>query len=397
MSRLFRISTLVAITIAPFATAEQLSIDIDFESGSGVVEKIDQDARVIRMSPSPHKGRGWDCWWFIRVNGITKGETITIDLGGGYGTWAQPDRATFSIDGKTWLHTSPGKRAGKRINYRQKIDATHAWFAWGPPFTPADANALVSRISESSPHAEAIELCKTREDRPVPGLIIKQNGLPDIERHGIWINARQHAWESGSSWVCRSLIEWLVGDDKRAETLRKKSIVYIIPIMDIDNVACGAGGKNQAPHDHNRDWQENPHWNSVKAAIQIINEMKRFDLFIDLHNPGRNDRQPFYYLPSNELISDKSKRNHQRFLSAAKAEITGPLKLAAKPRITGRNYDKLWRRISKNWIVTNTADHVVAVTLETSWNTPHSTTDGYMTVGRQQGLAIERYLRDFED
>jgi len=39
------------------------------------------------------------------------------------------------------------------------------------------------------------------------------------------------------------------------------------------------------------------------------------------------------------------------------------------------------------------ADHVVAVTLETSWNTPHSTTEGYRTVGRQQGLAIERYLR----
>jgi hypothetical protein len=40
------------------------------------------------------------------------------------------------------------------------------------------------------------------------------------------------------------------------------------------------------------------------------------------------------------------------------------------------------------------ANHVVAVTLETSWNTPHSTTTGYRTVGKQLGLAVERYSRE---
>ena len=45
-------------------------------------------------------------------------------------------------------------------------------------------------------------------------------------------------------------------------------------------------------------------------------------------------------------------------------------------------------------MVKNTSEHVVAVTLETSWNTPHSTQVGYKQVGRELGMAIERYFRE---
>ena len=42
----------------------------------------------------------------------------------------------------------------------------------------------------------------------------------------------------------------------------------------------------------------------------------------------------------------------------------------------------------------NPGNAAVAVTLETAWNTPDSTTDGYRTLGRQLAQAIEKYLRD---
>jgi hypothetical protein len=50
--------------------------------------------------------------------------------------------------------------------------------------------------------------------------------------------------------------------------------------------------------------------------------------------------------------------------------------------------------MSKNWVAAHAPPHAVAVTLETSWNTPHSTTDGYRKLGVQLGEAIERYLKD---
>jgi murein tripeptide amidase MpaA len=73
---------------------------------------------------------------------------------------------------------------------------------------------------------------------------------------GIWIQARQHAWESGSGWVARGLVEWLLGEDADASWLRLHAELFVVPIMDVDNAATGNGGKEADPRDHNRDWDD---------------------------------------------------------------------------------------------------------------------------------------------
>ncbi len=215
-------------------------------------------------------------------------------------------------------------------------------------------------------------------------------------KSAVWVQARQHAWEAGSSWVCRGFVEWLVSDDPRAVRLRSDTVVSVVPVMDIDNVVVGAGGKNQVPHDHNRDWSDQPHWHSVVEAMQELTNFDatgQLDLFVDLHNPSASTTRPFYYVPPRELMTDLRQRNVDRFLAASRIEMTGPLKFVGETRESGPKYDKQWKRISKNWVTLNTRDHVVAATLETAWNTPHSTVTGYKTVGHQLGLAIERYLQ----
>jgi hypothetical protein len=387
------VAPLVVVALAAVAhAAPPLEVSIDFEGGSAEVESIDQDARLVRIVPTLHPDRGWQCWWYFQLSGIEPGETITLDVGNG--SWATPDRAAVSLDGEIWQQTAPGRRQGKRIAYRHPVEAAEVWFAWGPAFTPAHAKALVERIAREHDFATKFNLCDTRAGRPTPALRIAPAAAKP--KYGIWVQARQHAWEVGSSWVLEGFVDWLVSDDARAERLRSEAEIVLVPIMDIDNTIIGAGGKEQKPHDHNRDWSDQPHWPSVAAAIAGIEQMDaagRFDLFLDLHNPGAGSRLPFYYVAPGEIMTDTGRANLARFLEDSRKEITGPLRIADKPQVTGANYDKRWRRISKNWVVEHTAPHVVAVTLETAWNTPHSTVDGYETVGRQLGLAVERYLQ----
>ena len=376
------------------AQAGEIQVSADFPGGSGVLLEIDQEKSVVKLNPTPHTDRGWVCWWYVKISGLKPQATCTLDIGDA--PWATPDRATVSWDGKTWQQTAPGKRTGKRIAYEIPAEADSGWFAWGPPFVPSDAETLVQQTAARSPYAQAIELCRTVGDRPVPALRVSQPGVDDAQRWGLWVQARQHAWESGSSWVCRGFVEWITSDDPRATDLRKKSLITIVPIMDIDNVAIGAGGKNEKPQDHNRDWTDRPHWKSVAAAQQAIlklNETGRLDVFIDLHNTGANDLQPFYFCSPKEMLSELGRQNLDRFVEASRAEITGPLKLSDKVRESGANYDKSWEAISKNWVTRHCRDHVVSVTLETSWNTPHSTTAGYQQVGKELGLALEKYFR----
>ncbi|QOV92275.1 M14 family zinc carboxypeptidase [Humisphaera borealis] len=382
------------------ALAADLSISIDFPSGSGRVQEIDRATRAIRLEPTPHKGRGWSCWWFVKVAGIAPGETITLTVGPP--PWATPDHAAYSIDGgKSWLQTGKGERTKTNITYRQKIDAPEALFAWGPPFTPDDAAALVKEIASKvdgrdGVKAEVFELCKSNEGRSTPAVRLTPPASTDGARsRGLFVCARQHAWESGGSWVGRGFADFLVSDAPAAVALRKRTIVYFVPIMDIDNVAIGAGGKNQDPHDHNRDWTDKPVFPAVAAAQAIIRTLDKagtFDLFVDLHNPAANDLKPFFFVSEQDQLSDLGKANLNRFVAESVKQITGPMALDPKTRPSGPAYDKNWRAISKNWVGANTHPGVVALTLETSWNTPNSNIQGYKTVGGQLGAAIAAYL-----
>lgn len=381
------------LTFPAVGKGKDLSVHIDFPGGSAEVESIDQEKRSIRLMPADHPGHGWRCWWYFRLEGLAAGETFTLDIGDA--PWATPDRATVSNDGrKSWQHTAKGKRKKKRIvySYTAKKDGPH-WFAWGPPFVIADANELIQNASKKGGDwATPFILTKSRNGHEVPSIRIREAKEPSI---GIWIQARQHAWESGSSWVCRGFLEWLVSPD--AAALRQHAEIVVTPIMDVDNVELGAGGKNQKPWDHNRDWREEPHWPEVAAAqkgIAALHKEGRFNLFVDLHNPGAGERESYFFSTPRDRLSPKGIENLIAFNAAAKEFITDPIPFSGNMIESGAKYDpKNWRYISKNWVSELTHDSAtVAVTLETVWNTPGSNAEGYRKTGRQLGQAIKKYV-----
>lgn len=395
------LAALLLSCVGSFATAEptapepsSLKIAVDFDGGSAHIVDIDQHRRLVRIRPQILNQRGWRCWWFFKLNGIVPGESITLEVGDA--PWATPDRATFSLDGKTWLQTDLGKRQGQRIVFQQTIQSKTAWFAWGPPFTQTDAEELVQWATEECSEAKKFVLCKSQRGRDVPALHFTPSGDAALPRVGIWINARQHAWEVGSSWVCKGLIEWFVSNDPRAIQVRQAADMTVVPIMDVDSVAIGAGGKNQLPHDHNRDWGKANLYQSVSAAMQHIRQLddqRLLKLYIDLHNPGAHCQSPFFYVAPHHILSDIGQRNLNRFLATATNELSGPLKFRGECHESGPNYDQNWQRISKNWVTLNTREDVVAITLETPWNTIHSNVDGYRLIGNQLGRTIARYLQ----
>ncbi|MCC7333784.1 MAG: zinc carboxypeptidase [Pirellulaceae bacterium] len=375
------------------AAQAQLKVQTDFPGGSGEVVSLNEKNQHLVLNPTNHPGHGWRCWWYVRLTGIRPGETVTLDVGNA--PWATPDQATFSVDGgETWQHTEKGERDQKRIVYKLKVDADFVLVAWGPPFVSSDAKALVEKLAAGSEAASAFTLCQTRGGRETPAIRIGAEEGRD--KPLVWIQARQHAWESGSSWVAQGFGEWLVSDDAGAVWLRRNTEVVLVPVMDIDNVDLGAGGKSQTPHDHNRDWGDDPHWNSVAAAHALIRKAAENDklaAFVDLHNPAAEDLSPFFYLSSEEIMSDAAKVNQTRFLAIAKEEMRGPLRFNGRVKSSGSAYDKNWTKISGNW-ASLLGTPAIAVTLETSWNTPHSTTENYRTIGRQLGQSISRSLKE---
>jgi hypothetical protein len=402
-------SALAVLLLGVSAPAMDLQVRTDFEGGSVRVESIDQASRVIRFMPGGDPERGWPCWWYLRVDGVARGERLTLDLAGsdlpvrnqGQSTskplaasWAMPSRAAFSTDGRTWRQTEPGQRAGDRTRYEVVGDGGPVRVAWGPPFTPRDTDELLEQAGKARPAATSFELARTRAGRPVRGVRVSEAASPAPP--AIWVQARQHAWESGSSWVARGFVEWLLGDDPDARWLRRHAEIFVVPIMDVDNAATGNGGKEANPRDHNRDWDDQPVYPEVAAAQDRLRELAksgRCDLFLDLHDPAPDDAQPFFFVGPPELLPEPARSLRSRFLELAGSRISGPLVLDKKPRVTGPAYHPLWRQISGQWVTEHGNRHTVAACLETSWNTPQSTTEDYRRVGRQLGQAIADYMR----
>lgn len=390
--------------------ADAIRVSTDFPGGSATIVGIDQETATIEIHPTVLVDRGWPCWWFLRLDGLQAGQSVTLKVSANpkpyrarsvlNASWMQPDQAVFSgdeSDRSSWRQTGKCQRAGGVASYQFEASSSTMWAAWGVPFLPADAERLLDVVSQRLPDSKRFELARTRGGRPVRGIRIGGGTADKPAPFGVWVQARQHAWEVGGSWVGRGFIDWASSGDPDAVALRAIATIDYMPMMDVDSVSIGAGGKDATPRDHNRDWSDEPFYPEVAAAQEQIRQLDRagrFDVFLDLHNPGPSESQPYFFGPVNlSELPAVQRRNHARWQAIAQEVIAGPLPLLKEYKFaTYVKTEEERGRMSANWVRNHTSPHVLSTTLETAWNTPHSRPDGYSAVGRQLGQTVFRYL-----
>jgi hypothetical protein len=264
--------------------------------------------------------------------------------------------------------------------------------AWGPPFVPKDAEALLVEVqAQLGAEAERFELAKTKGGRPVIGIRIGQVDAA----HQVWVQSRQHAWEAGGSQVGRGFLRWYASAE--AAELRASTCLHFIPIMDVDNAAVGAGGKEAIPRDHNRDWADVPNYPEVAAAQKRISEIHAragLDVFIDLHNPGSNDPIFFFGPFGFDRLTGTQRRNYDAWITLAADQMKEPHPVAPKFRTASYVQTEEERgRMSSGWVRAHTDENTLSVTLETGWNSPKMSVEGYGKVGAGLGRTLEAYLK----
>ena len=397
------IQKLLVLLVLSVSAHAEIRVSTDFEGGNAEVLSLDQATKTLRIMPKLHEGRGWPCWWYFRLDGLTSGETLTLEVQAqtklfsgdqvlAY-PWCQPKQAWLSSNGETWTPSEPGTLGKDKVmSYKLTPTSETLRLAWGPPFVPADAEKLLTEIAAKLPESKRFELAKTRGGRPVNGIRIGDENAP----HQLWVGSRQHAWEAGGSQVGRGFIRWYASEE--ANALRAKTCLHYIPIMDVDNVVLGAGGKDAIPRDHNRDWAAEPIYPEVAAAQKMIRKIHAkhgLDAYIDLHNPGANDPIFFFGPFAFERMTGIQQRNYQRWMELAAENITEPMPVQPKYRFaTYVTTDEERGRMSSGWVRANTGDSTISVTLETGWNSPLMSVEGYSKVGAGLGRTLAAYIRN---
>ena len=391
-------------------TDHDFCIATDFPGGSAEVLGVDRSTATVQIQPAVHWEQGFPCWWYLRISGLAVGQKFTFKVTANprpyrrqtvlSRSWSQPGRAAISTDNVTWGQTGKYRlqEDGTAV-YEIDVPAERIWLAWGPPFLPSHTEALFESVTSECSSAARFTLARTRGDRPVPAIRIGGGTPEQPAKYGVWV---QGCDSTPGRPAPVGLRKGFSNGSPATIRLRKNSAAWP-PFGSYRSWTSTESRwrrrKDSIPRDHNRDWDDNPIYPAVSAAQSRLAELHqagRLDFFLDIHNPGDDKLLHYFFGPNQwQVLPQRSKRNHTRWLELANRAIVDPLPL--EPEYKTINYvqtEEESNRISVNWVRNHTDPHVVATTFEAASNTPHSTQEGYQAVGQQLAEALAEYLRE---
>lgn len=254
---------------APNAPQQQgITFNLSFEGASlGRIERVDEQTfRCHVLGQQDERGRNRQAtWYYFRMDHVA-GRDVTLTLTDFVGEYHDrpgacpmgPDIVpVFSDDGRTWRHFpaiewDPEK---KETTLRFRPAGDSIWIAHVPPYTTADLRRLLDDLRDR-PAAIVETIGKTVQGRDIPMVTVTNPDLPDEDKKVLWLQARQHAWESGTSYVMEGALRFITSDDPAAAALRDKVVFAFTPMVDMDGCANGQVRSNANGYDVNQHWRQ---------------------------------------------------------------------------------------------------------------------------------------------
>jgi hypothetical protein len=309
-------TTALAILLAcaaPAAGAGPIRFNTNFEGGSlGKIERLGDSAyRCFVKGQQNEEGRNRQAnWYFFRMEGVKDREvaiTLTDFLGEyNYKPGACPMGPdilpVWSVDAENWrpVPSMTWDDRAKEATIRFRSDVDTVWVAHQPPYTHRRLTRLLEELDRSD--AVRVEVIgRTARGRDLHLVTITDPGVPDGEKRCVWLQARQHAWESGTSYVMEGALRFAASDDPAARELRRKVVFKFTPMVDPDGCATGEVRFNANGYDVNRHWDEvdlrdklwlarMPEiWYVKKSIYAQMDSGPKIDLLLNLHNTETNE------------------------------------------------------------------------------------------------------------
>ena len=278
-----------------------------FEGASlGKIEKLgDANFRLHVEGQSDERGRNRQTTWFYFRMDQTAGRELTLTFTDWVGEYNDRPgacpmgptlRPVFSYDGETWEHFRDlvwdAEKKESTLKFKPARDTV--WLAHIPPYPHTKLLKLLGDV-DRSPHARVEAIGKTALGRDLHLVTVTDFAQPDEGKKVVWLQARQHAWEAGTSFVMEGALRFVTSGAPAAQALRERVIFKFTPMMDPDGCALGKVRFNTHGWDVNRHWDKvdlrDPRWLRlmpeiwyVKKAILAAHAERPIGLMVNLHN-----------------------------------------------------------------------------------------------------------------
>lgn len=238
-------------------------IKTDFTGANIEVVRIDK--QTVKVTPQIRDTTVDWFYWAFCVEGA-QGQTWTFDfLGKNRVGYFGP---AVSHDLKAWCWAGAQVLNGySSFTYQFRQDDKRIYFAHNLLYHPEHFNNFLLE-NGISPNV----------------LTVSENGHPitlvelGAGNKYIVLTARHHCCESTGSYVMEGILKELIREPIEGYC------ICAVPFMDIDGVFIGDQGKCRHPHDHNRDYIEQPIYRST-AALMEYTKNRSVKFLLDLHSP----------------------------------------------------------------------------------------------------------------
>lgn len=301
------VALLLIFALAPCAFAEDITFNLNFEGASlGQIERLgDTHFRCHVLGQQDERGRNRQAtWYYFRMDHVA-GKEITLTLTDFVGEYHDKPGAcpmgpdivpVFSEDGRTWKHFPAigWDEQKKETTLRFTPAGDSIWIAHVPPYTPRDLQRLLGDI-RGRPTAVVEVIGKTVQGRDISMVTVTNPEVADAGKKTVWFQARQHAWEAGTSYAMEGALRFITSDDPAASALRDKVVFKFTPMVDVDGCANGQVRSNANGYDVNQHWRQvdlrHPQflrlmpeiWYTKKAILACAAD-RGIDLMVNLHN-----------------------------------------------------------------------------------------------------------------
>jgi hypothetical protein len=227
----------------------------------------------------------------------TTGSTLTLEFRNLDNVWnRQPasvagelKAVAISQNGRDWTPVPTQSLPGNRVRLTVAMPGPRLYVARTEPYRLSDLDLLLTSI-RSNPLVDLAKIGTTVSGRSLEIIRIGDGRAP----YRVFLRARAHPWESGSSWVVQGLVDRLLRGDDDAKKFLARYTVYILPMANKDGVARGLTRFNGMGMDLNRNWDKpaDPQLAPENAALEkwldgMIAAGRRPHLAVELHNDGR--------------------------------------------------------------------------------------------------------------
>jgi len=196
--------------------------------------------------------------------------------------------AVISQDGRVWQPVPLQSLPQDRVRLSVQMPGPRLFVARVEPYRLSDLDRLIKSIRHH-PRVKVDSIGTTVEGRELEMVRI---GVARA-KYRVFLRARAHPWEAGSSWVVHGLIQRLLRDDEFSRMALGRYCVYILPMANKDGVARGRTRFNMQGKDLNREWDKpsDPQLAPENYALEkwlegMIKAGRPPHLAMELHNDG---------------------------------------------------------------------------------------------------------------